>query len=100
MFDGVVEAGRGLPPFLVHVVKVVAVASGYGHFGEYGRRHVERITPPPEEFRGIVGAGKQLVEDLFGVGHADVIVRSQTRVEIKAVSYTHLDVYKRQAWVR
>jgi hypothetical protein len=83
MFNRIVETGGGLPPFLIHKVEVAAIASGDGHFGKNGRRHVERIAPPPEKLGGIVGAAEELVEDLFCVSHSDGIVRSQTGVEIE-----------------
>ena len=76
MLGGIVKSSRGQVPLVVHELDVALVAGGHGELGKDGRRHVERVAPPPEEVLWIVGAGKDLVQVVAGgVEHSGVVVR-------------------------
>ena len=56
-------------PLAIHEVEILFVAGGLGHVGEDGRRHEERVAPPPERLGRIVGRGEFLVEAGLHAGH-------------------------------
>src|SRR5258707_1153537 len=70
-----VKLGGGNPPFMIHEIKISAIACGLIEFSQYGWRHEERIAPPPERFLGIIGQLHHRIHTLAnGRKHCRIVV--------------------------
>ena len=78
----VVEAGRRKPPLVVHVVEILLVVGDLVHAQQHGRRHEQRIAPPPEQLVRIIGTDDETIHNRLGVGHAHRLLVFKVEIEI------------------
>src|SRR5665213_2027924 len=90
----IVEAGRGKPPLVVHVIEILAVVGNGVGAGEDRWRHEKCIAPPPEQLVGIIGANDETVHDGLGISKVLGLAVCTVKIEISLAESLIVGVWK------